>query len=77
MHQKDNCVDVKKAIARGEVRQRGKIVQLGPEGVGDDTRVYITMEVDGMVVWQGDWVRENLKRKESEIPVSKKYHSRD
>jgi len=65
---KEDCPDLKRAVERGDVHMRGKIVFLGQEGLDDEIKVPIPSEVGRVVKWQKDWVHEHLKMKESDIP---------
>ena len=67
-HGRDSCEELQRAINRGEVHQKGKVLYLGQEGVGDSIRVAVPVEIDGKVTWQQEWVREQLLKKESSMP---------
>jgi len=67
-HLKEDCPDLKRAVERGDVHMRGKIVFLGQERLGDEIKVPIPSEVGGVIKWQKDCVHEYLKMKESDIP---------
>jgi hypothetical protein len=66
-HGRDTCEELQKALNRGDVHRKGKVLYLGQEGVGDSVRVPVPVEENGKVVWQREWVSEQLKKKESEV----------
>lgn len=67
-HGRESCEELLKAISRGEVHKKGKVLYLGQEGVGDAVRVPVPTEENGKIVWQQEWVREQLLKKESVMP---------
>ena len=67
MHNRDICEDLQKAINRGEVHYKGRILHLGQKDIGDSIRVPVPVELDGKIIWQKDWVHDQLRKKESEI----------
>ena len=66
-HGRDNCDELLKAINRGEVHRKGKVLYLGQEGDGDSVHVPVPVEIEGKITWQQDWVKQQLWEKESEI----------
>ena len=40
---------------------------LAQEGVGDPVRVPVPVEIEGKIMWQQDWVKQQLLKEESEI----------
>ena len=67
MHNRDTCEDLQKAINCGEVHYKGRILHLGQKDVGNSVRVPVPIEVDGKIIWQKDWVYDQLRKKESEM----------
>ena len=62
---------MQRAINRGEVHCKGKVLYLGQEGVEDSIRVPVPVEIDGKVTWQQEWVGEQLLKQESNMPRAK------
>jgi len=67
MHRKEECQDLKQAIARGEVHQRDRFTYTGQQGVGDAILVPIPQEVEGRIKWQKEWVQEHMLMKEGNL----------
>ena len=59
-HGSDNCDELPKAIDRGEVHHKGRVLYLGQKGVGDSVRVPVAVEIEGKITWQQRWVRQQL-----------------
>jgi len=55
-HRKEECQDLKQAIARGEVYQTDRFTYMGQQGVGYAILVPISQEVEGRIKWQTEWV---------------------
>jgi len=72
-YRKEDYVDLKKAIERGEVHQWDRFIILGQKGVGDKILVPIPREVDRKIIWQKDWVREKLLAKERDLQSKAQY----
>jgi len=49
MHRKEECQDLKQAIARGGVHQRDRFTYMGQQGGGDAILVPIPQEVEGRI----------------------------
>jgi len=64
-HRKDDCQDLKRAIERGDVYQRDRLMVLGPQSVSKDgILVPVPYEVNGKMKWQKEWVR----KQQSQMP---------
>ena len=51
-HVRNNYKELQRAISRGEVYRKGKVLYLGQKGVGDSIRVLVPEEIDGKVTWE-------------------------
>jgi len=67
MYQKEECQDIKQAIARGEVHQRDRFTYMGQQVVGDAILIPIPQEVEGRIKWQKEWVQEYMLMKEGNL----------
>src|SRR5258706_6301777 len=71
-HYRENCEELKRALECGEVHRKGQgqALYLGREDSGTTIRVPFPEEKDGRIVWQKEWVENELKKKESEVKVN-------
>ena len=67
IHNPDMCEDLQKAINRREVHYKGRILHLGQKNMRDSVRVPVPVNLDGKIIWQKDWVHDQLRTKKSEI----------
>src|SRR5258705_2970154 len=71
-HYRENCEELKRALECREVHRKGQgqALYLGREDSGTTIRVPFPEEKDGRVVWQKEWVENELRKKESEVKVN-------
>ena len=67
LHGRDNCDELLKAINRGEVHRKGKVLYIRQEGVRDCVRVPVPVEIESKIIWQQDWVKQHLLKRECEM----------
>jgi len=67
IHRKEECQDLKQAIARGEVHHRDRLTYMGQQGVRDAILVPILQEVEGRIKWQKEWVQKHMLIKEGNL----------
>ena len=66
-HFRENCEELWKALARGDVHKKGPVLFLGREDAGSNIKIPISREDgNGRMVWHQEWIINELMKKESQ-----------